>query len=156
MLCGLSAEESYSQTVRISLNMENSTIKEILKGIENRSEFTFYYNDDIIDVDKRLTLNAENLSISDKNIIITAREAGISQQGKTITGIVRDTKGDPVIGANVSVKGTTNGTITDLDGKFVLDGVTANSVLSISYIGYIAQEITMGNKNSFDVVLRGY
>lgn len=65
MLCGLSAEESYSQTVRISLNMENSTIKEILKGIENRSEFTFYYNDDIIDVDKRLTLNAENLSISD-------------------------------------------------------------------------------------------
>ena len=65
MLTGLSATESYSQTVRISLNMKNSTVKEVLKKIENSSEFTFFYNDEIIDVDKRVTLNAEDLSISD-------------------------------------------------------------------------------------------
>ncbi len=65
MLSGLYATESYSQTVRISLNMKNSTVKEVLKKIENCSEFTFFYNDEIIDVDKRVTLNAEDLSISD-------------------------------------------------------------------------------------------
>ena len=63
MLSGLYATESYSQTVRISLNMKNSTVKEVLKKIENCSEFTFFYNDEIIDVDKRVTLNAEDLSI---------------------------------------------------------------------------------------------
>lgn len=70
MLSGLYATESYSQTVRISLNMKNSTVKEVLKKIENCSEFTFFYNDEIIDVDKRVTLNAEDLSISD---ILTTR-----------------------------------------------------------------------------------
>ena len=94
MLSGLYATESYSQTVRISLNMKNSTVKEVLKKIENCSEFTFFYNDEIIDVDKRVTLNAEDLSISDilttilpncsytisnKNIIITVKEAGVHQ-----------------------------------------------------------------------------
>ena len=97
MLSGLYATESYSQTVRISLNMKNSTVKEVLKKIENCSEFTFFYNDEIIDVDKRVTLNAEDLSISDilttilpncsytisnKNIIITVKEAGVHQAGK--------------------------------------------------------------------------
>ena len=129
MLSGLYATESYSQTVRISLNMKNSTVKEVLKKIENCSEFTFFYNDEIIDVDKRVTLNAEDLSISDilttilpncsytisnKNIIITVKEAGVHQQGKIVTGVVRDVNGEPVVGANVSVKGTTNGTITDM------------------------------------------
>ena len=113
MLTGLSATESYSQTVRISLNMKNSTVKEVLKKIENSSEFTFFYNDEIIDVDKRVTLNAEDLSISDilttilpncsykisnKNIIITVKETDVLQQGKIITGVVRDVNGEPVIG----------------------------------------------------------
>ena len=95
MLSGLYATESYSQTVRISLNMKNSTVKEVLKKIENCSEFTFFYNDEIIDVDKRVTLNAEDLSISDilttilpncsytisnKNIIITVKEAFTSRE----------------------------------------------------------------------------
>ena len=153
MLSGLYATESYSQTVRISLNMKNSTVKEVLKKIENCSEFTFFYNDEIIDVDKRVTLNAEDLSISDilttilpncsytisnKNIIITVKEAGVHQQGKIVTGVVRDVNGEPVVGANVSVKGTTNGTIRDMDGNFTLDGVSADSKLSVSDIGYIA------------------
>ena len=169
MLSGLYATESYSQTVRISLNMKNSTVKEVLKKIENCSEFTFFYNDEIIDVDKRVTLNAEDLSISDilttilpncsytisnKNIIITVKEAGVHQQGKIVTGVVRDVNGEPVVGANVSVKGTTNGTITDMDGKFTLEGVSADSKLSVSYIGYMAQEIVVGNKGAFEIVLK--
>ena len=169
MLSGLYATESYSQTVRISLNMKNSTVKEVLTKIENCSEFTFFYNDEIIDVDKRVTLNAEDLSISDilttilpncsytisnKNIIITVKEAGVHQQGKIVTGVVRDVNGEPVVGANVSVKGTTNGTITDMDGKFTLEGVSADSKLSVSYIGYMAQEIVVGNKGAFEIVLK--
>lgn len=69
-----------------------------------------------------------------------------------VTGSVVDKEGIPIIGANVSVKGTTNGTITDMDGKFELE-VPANAKLSISYIGYISQEIAVGSKNSFQIVL---
>ena len=158
MLSGLYATESYSQTVRISLNMKNSTVKEVLKKIENCSEFTFFYNDEIIDVDKRVTLTTIlpncSYTISNKNIIITVKEAGVHQQGKIVTGVVRDVNGEPVVGANVSVKGTTNGTITDMDGKFTLEGVSADSKLSVSYIGYMAQEIVVGNKGAFEIVLK--
>lgn len=88
MLFRVSATESYAQSTRINLNMTNSTIKEVLKGIENKSEFTFYYNDKVINTNKRVTLNAENKSIShilatilpdcefkiyNKNIIITEK-----------------------------------------------------------------------------------
>ena len=74
-------------------------------------------------------------------------------QTKTVTGTVIDAAGIPVIGANVIVKGTTNGTITDFDGNFSLD-VPANAVLEISYIGYLTAEVTVGNQSKVNVTLQ--
>lgn len=75
------------------------------------------------------------------------------QQGKKVTGVVVDATGEPVIGANVVVKGTTNGTITDFDGNYTIEGVSASDVLVFSYIGYLSQEITVGNQAAINVTL---
>lgn len=79
--------------------------------------------------------------------------AMIVQQGKKVTGVVVDASGEPVIGANVVVKGTTNGTITDFDGNYTIEGVSASDVLVFSYIGYLSQEITVGNQAAINVTL---
>ena len=78
----------------------------------------------------------------------------VVQQGKKVTGVVVDANGEPVIGANVVVKGTTNGTITDFDGNYSIEGVSANDVLAISYIGYISQEVAVGSQSTINVTLR--
>lgn len=74
-------------------------------------------------------------------------------QSKTVTGVVVDAAGVPVIGANVIVKGTTVGTITDFDGNYSLE-VPENAVLQISYIGFLTEEVTVGNKSSINVTLK--
>lgn len=77
----------------------------------------------------------------------------ITQQRKTIKGVVKDATGEPIIGANVLVKGSTIGVITDLDGNFTLE-VPADAVLQISYIGYLPQEIKVANQTSFNIELK--
>ena len=173
MLFRVSATESLAQETRINLKMENSTVKEVLKNIESRSDFTFYYNDNVIDTDKRVSVNVENTSISDilatilpdcsfkvvnRNIIITEKQQAVSaavgqQSEKTVSGIVLDENGEPVIGANVVVKGTAVGTVTDVDGRFSLK-VPEGAILTISYIGYIEQELKVGTSSTLNVTLR--
>ncbi len=75
------------------------------------------------------------------------------QQSKKITGTVLDATGMPVIGANIMVKGTTNGTITDIEGKFSLE-VDQNAILVISYIGFVNQEIKIGNQTNLSINLK--
>ncbi|GHV48172.1 SusC/RagA family TonB-linked outer membrane protein [Bacteroidia bacterium] len=75
-------------------------------------------------------------------------------QGNTVTGTVTDVSGEPLIGVNVSVKGTTNGAITDIDGKYTLQQVSSQSVLVFSYIGYTSQEITVGNQRTINIQLK--
>lgn len=77
----------------------------------------------------------------------------VIQQGRTVSGIVVDGNGEPVIGANVVVRGTTNGTITDLDGNFSLSNIAPNTTITVSYIGYLTQEIQVGSQSSIRVVL---
>ena len=84
----------------------------------------------------------------------TVDEVMVAQQGKKVTGMVVDGAGEPVIGANVVVKGTTNGTITDFDGNYSLEGVSANDILVVSYIGYLSQEIPVENQSSIKVTLK--
>ena len=84
----------------------------------------------------------------------TVDEVMAVQQGKKVTGVVVDGTGEPVIGANVVVKGTTNGTITDFDGNYTIEGVSANDVLVISYIGYLSQEVPVGNQSMIKVTLK--
>lgn len=171
MLFRVSATEAFSQERSINLNMSNSTIKEVLKEIENRSDFTFYYNDEAINANKTVSVNVENSRILDvlttilpncdfkvvnKNIIITAKSTGTpsaTQQKRTITGSICDVNGDPIVGANIVVKGTTDGTVTDIDGNFSIS-VSSGATLVVSYIGFTSQEIHVGNKNTLSITLK--
>lgn len=171
-LFNANAEITYSQSTKISLDMHNATIEEVLNAIEKETDFYFLYNSKLINVDRTVNVEVENQTISkvlavlfsdtdveyrveDKQIILNKSKAGLpgTQQSRNITGVVKDNTGEAVIGANVSVKGTTIGTITDFDGKFSLE-VPANAILQISYIGYVSEEIPVSNKNSFDILLQ--
>ncbi|MDH6311670.1 TonB-linked SusC/RagA family outer membrane protein [Parabacteroides sp. PFB2-10] len=80
-------------------------------------------------------------------------KSAITQQSIRISGTVKDNTGEPVIGANIVEKGTTNGTSTDIDGKFTLSVRNAQSVIVVSYIGYNSQEAIVGNRTNIDIVL---
>lgn len=81
-------------------------------------------------------------------------EVTVTQQDKTVTGTVVDNFGDPVIGANIIVKGTTIGNVTDLDGAFTIENVPDNAVLQISYIGFKTLEIPVSGQTSFQITLQ--
>lgn len=81
-----------------------------------------------------------------------AKDGEVAQQANKVTGIVKDTNGEPIIGANVTVKGQSIGTITDIDGRFVLDA-PKNAVLQITYIGFTSQDVKIGNKKEIVVTL---
>ena len=145
----------YSQTTKLSLNVQNQSIKEVLYLIENQSDFRFIYESGKINLDKKVSVHAKNQSVEmvlkrlfeqeeiqyeiteNKLILINPIEKNtnispkVSQQGRRITGVVKDLLGEPIIGANVVEKVTTNGTVTDLDGRFSLD-VLGHNILEIS------------------------
>jgi len=101
-----------------------------------------------------LLLSAFSVNAAMAAPVGTVDEVMAVQQGKKVTGVVVDGTGEPVIGANVVVKGTTNGTITDFDGNYTIEGVSANDVLVISYIGYLSQEVPVGNQSMIKVTLK--
>src|SRR5690554_6794809 len=176
----LQANNSYSQNTKISLDIKNSSIEKILQTIEEKSEFYFLYNSKLIDVDRKTDITALNESIASvldqlfdaeeveyevkgAQIILHMKEmnqsdnevivASPQQQKKQISGTITDEQGEPIIGANVIEKGTTNGTVTDIDGSFSFK-VEEGSVLEVSYIGYLDQEISAINRTSFEIVLQ--
>ena len=169
------AENSFSQNARVSINKNNAQLEEILREIESQTDYLFIYNNQV-DVNRKYSVKAKTKPVSEvlnnlfKNagieyemegthIVLSSKrksaiaEPAVTQQAKTITGQIVDAAGEPVIGANVLVKGTTNGTVTDIDGKFSLN-VDAGAVLEISYIGYLSQEIVVGNQSVINVTLR--
>lgn len=173
-LCHANAETSYSQSARISIEMNNATIEEVLNEIEAKSDFYFLYNNKLINVDRRVSvdINAENIDtilqnlfkgtdvvyqIADKQIVLSqknmANSTSTNQQSNIIKGTVIDQSGTPIIGANVVVKGTTNGTITDMDGNFSLEA-EAGSILEVTYVGYISQEIKIGNNKNLSIAMK--
>ena len=95
--------------------------------------------------------------IRDKNVIIRKKTSSIKETSKKaieVIGTVLDSKGVPIIGANVVIKGTTNGTISDFDWKFrSIQNVPANAVLIVSYIGYVDKEIAVGDESVIKVIL---
>ena len=167
------ATNTYAQTTTISLNVENLTVGEILQQIEEKTDFSFFYNNRHVDLNRRVSvsMNETNIfnildaiftntdviyKVVDKRIVLTQKDESypsIQQTTKKITGTIFDDDGTPVIGANVMVKGTTNGTITDMNGKFSLD-VEEGAVLQISYIGYANQEIIVGNQTNLSIALK--
>ena len=160
---------TYAQNQRISVQIENGTFYDIVSQIEKQSEFMFFYKSEEVDNNNRITLKAQNKLVSeilsevlnkrdlsykiiDKHIIITKTE-GINQQTKDITGKITDTNGEPIIGANVFVKGTTTGTITDAEGDYFISNIPPNSILIVSYIGMTSQEVSVENRSTINVVL---
>lgn len=154
----------------VTYQFKNVPLKTVLKEVEKQSKFSIMYKKDVVDENRLVTADFKNtsleqvlstvlgdgvtFSIQDKMIIISKKGTNTSQQGKKqkITGVITDSNGEPVIGANVMVKATGNGTITDVDGNFHLD-VQSNDVLEISYIGYTTQRITVGDQKHLLVKL---
>jgi TonB-linked SusC/RagA family outer membrane protein len=165
------AINSYSQSKKLTLNMNDTSIKEVLNKIEDNSEFFFLYNNGLVDVEKKVNINVDNKKISEildflfkgqdvefqimnRQIIISPRDINSVakvQQGK-ITGKVTEKSGESLPGVTVVIKGTTNGTITDIDGNY---SVSANSgdILIFSFVGMKTQEITVGDKSTINVIM---
>lgn len=128
----------------VSVNVKNERIENVLDQVFNGTGISYRI------VNNRIFLK-DNGYINDNQLI--TKWGGVNQQSKKITGTVVDATGMPVIGANVMVKGTTNGTITDMDGKFSLE-VEDGAVLQVSYIGFANQEIKVGNQTSLSIAMK--
>jgi TonB-linked SusC/RagA family outer membrane protein len=173
------AETGHSQNARVTINKRNSTLREVLNEIEKQTDYLFIYNNEV-NTNAKVSIRSKQEAVSkilnsllkDKDlsysmegnhIIIAVKgqtEEDIKteitvaqQQRKRITGTVTEANGEPVIGANIIEEGTTNGTVTDIDGNFFLN-VENNSVIHISYIGYLPQEINTVGKTTFDIILQ--
>lgn len=164
------ASTSYSQSTALTLQLNNTPIEDVLNRIEEQTEFRFLYNKKIVNVERKVNVAVEGKSISevldnlfknagisytisDRQIVLNKKESLTSaQQSNRVTGVVTDEYGDPIIGANVIEKGTTNGIITDLDGKFTIN-VNPGAVLQFSYIGYMTREITVKDQSVLSIKL---
>ena len=163
----------YAQSRDFTIQMSNTTVREVLDYIENNSDFVFLYDKNAVNLDKRVNVNLKsrpvqeilNESLQGQNVVyeindrqITLRKASASeaqtvrQTKVTIKGIVMDATG-PIIGANVLVKGTTNGVITGFEGDFTLD-VNPKDILQISYLGYKTLEIPIKDQREFTIILK--
>lgn len=158
----LSAVESYAQNAKINLSLSDVTLEEAIKTIEANTQFVFFFSNSAVDMTKHVDLNVKNGNIKEVlNQILSSYKYRIEdnkivllgevQQDGKIWGIVSDAFG-PIAGANVVVKGTTNGTITDMDGRFSLDA-PKGAKLQISYIGYITKELTVDTKTDYVIEL---
>lgn len=164
----MQAEPTYSQSAVISIKAERILLTDLFSRIEKQSEFLFFYVDkDVANIKVSVKASSNQIdeiltqalagtgltyTINDRNINIMRKAYAQQQQVKAITGKVLDSNGDPVIGANVVEKGTTNGSITDIEGSFNVH-VAPGATLSISYIGYKPVEIKVGSSNTYTITL---
>lgn len=165
------ATESYSQTMKVTVVADNMSTGKVISEIEKQTDYLFVYNVNEVNLKRNVKVNAQNKSVAEvlnkvfegtdiyyamegKNIMLMskAKDGEVAQQANKVTGIVKDTNGEPIIGANVTVKGQSIGTITDIDGRFVLDA-PKNAVLQITYIGFTSQDVKIGNKKEIVVTL---
>lgn len=161
------AETVFSQTSGLTLNANQSKVEEILLQIENQSNYVFMYNKDLIDVEKKTSISVKGASVVEvldllfEGTNITYKQMGrqivlspaFAQQEKKVTGKVTDANGEPIPGAAITVKGTTNGTITTVEGTYELSKVEESSTLVISFVGLKTQEIPANGKTVINVVL---
>jgi len=157
----------FSQTSALTLNVKQTKVEEILLQIENQSNYVFLYNKDLIDVEKTATINVKSASVdevlellfegSNVNYKLVGRQIVLSPaysiQQKKVTGKVTDNTGEPLPGVSISVKGTTNGTITSNEGTYELGKVEDNATLVFSFVGMTSQEVKVQGKSVFNVVL---
>ena len=168
-LCTTLYAQDISQTM--SMNLQNVTLKEFFKNLEAQTSFSVVYRDIILSENPDVVVSASNrplkdilsqvlekndlsYKVSNKTIVIVKAQASVKQQKtKKISGVITDETGLPVAGANIVVKGTTNGTISDMDGNFSLEAAPGE-MLEISYIGFLPMEVKVDNKNTFDILMK--
>lgn len=164
---------SPSLLAQVTITVKNQSIRQALKEIERLSNYKFFYNNDLSSLDKVVSLSVKEESIEavmsklltgtdisfkqdNNNLIVLTLKATSSKQvvgDQKIKGTVVDESNQPVIGANIVVEGTTNGTITDLNGSFSLQ-VPEKAELRISYIGYLDQRVKVGNNTTLHIILK--
>ena len=171
------AAESYSQTMKVTIVAENTPADKVISEIEKQTDYLFVYNVNDVNLNRNVKVNAKNRPVAEvlnqmfdgtniyyamegKNIMLMSKRIEAStnaaqqqQHGNKVTGVVKDTEGEPIIGANITIKGQSIGTITDIDGRFELNA-PADAVLQISYIGYISQEVKPGSKKELFITLK--
>lgn len=173
------AASVYAEQTTLTVRMNNRTVKDVFNYIEKNSEFIFVYHGSNINLNRRVSVDVNSKPvetildnmfagtdieyiINDRQIIIRRNETKVKQmpvaapqQEKkiTVTGNVKDGTGEPLIGVNVLVKGTTIGGITDIDGNFSLSEVNPDATISISYIGYRTQDIALKGKSALNITL---
>lgn len=175
-----SASTSYSQATQLRLKTENKTVRQVLTEIEKSSEFIFFYSDKALNLNQKVKVSSVNGNINqvldkvldkstvgykveDRQVVLyslnqanEAKVTEITQQSnkRTIKGIVVDANGQPLIGVSVSIKGTSQGTLTDIDGNFAISASASNLSLQFSYIGYETQSVNVAAGATIKVVMK--
>nr|WP_321452664.1 TonB-dependent receptor [uncultured Carboxylicivirga sp.] len=167
----LFATSSYSQKTRVTLALVNTSVEDVLTNIEEQSEFYFLYNRKLVDIDRKVNISTTNSTIDnvldevfagtntehqvvDKKIILAPANVMTTQQDKiTVSGEVKDNKGEPLPGVSIIIKGTTVGTITDINGLYSLINVPSTATLIYSFIGMETSEIEVGGQSQINITM---
>ncbi len=162
---------SYAQKTKLDVNMSNASIRDLFGYIEEKSEFVFLYRNEDFNVNKKVVVNLKNATINQildealrgENVTYDVYERQVvirkvsdvteSQQRKDVSGTVRDGSGAPIPGVSIVVKGTSMGTLTDIDGKFKLSIPGDAKILVFSFVGMKTQEIAVGGQSQINVAL---
>lgn len=162
----------YSQTAKVSLDLKEASLKEVLTEIEAQTDLSFIYKSNLVDAEQKVDIQATDASIEqvlaflfternirceimDKSLIVLLPKDNISSQQNKISGVVTDvTNGEPLPGVNIMIEGTSSGVITDIDGSYTIDVPSKSTILLFSYVGYIAQRIEVGDQTVVNVTLQ--
>lgn len=161
----------YSQNTKFSLDVKNKPLREVFKKIETNSQFHFFFSDNLMLLDKVVNVKADNSNVEqildklladseysykvlDNNLVVIAPKNFINRQVNQITGTVTDATGNPLPGVNVVIKGTTIGTITDMNGKYSLSNVPPDAILVFSFVGMKNQEVAVAGNTIIDITMQ--
>lgn len=169
------AGKTYSQTKTLTLQVENSTVKEVLAEIEKQSEFRIMYSGKFVDVDREVSLDVKNQKIEsvlntlfagtdvsytvrDRFIVLVTPELMVESmlavtQQKAVSGRVTDSEGQPLPGVTIVIKGTTQGTVTNSDGNYSLTNIPKDATLVFSFVGMRTQEVVVENQTTINITM---
>ncbi len=167
------ATETYSQVMKVTVMADKISTGKVINEIEKQTDYLFVYNVNEVNLKRTVQVNAENKSVAEvlnkvfegtdiyyamegKNIMLMSKakeNSSVQQTENKIKGVVKDTNGESIIGANITVKGQSIGTITDIDGRFILEAST-NALLQVTYIGYVSQELQVNNRKEITIILQ--
>mgnify|MGYP002541567106 FL=1 len=170
-ISGVFAGNANSQETKVSISKNNKPIREILGEIERQTDYLFVYSEKEVDVNQRKTVNVSQQRVADvlsslfrstnvgyamegHNIMLMAKttQTDAAQQKRHITGVVKDIKGETIIGANIMIKGTGTGVSTNIDGEFSIEAAASDELI-VSFIGYLTQTIKIDSQKTLNIKL---